>query len=146
MKLIFLLFFIVLIVICFTCYSFKKNNSPPNTQELGNATWVFLHTTAANYPDYPTEYEQNIMTNLILSLVNFYPCFSCRSNLHTEINQYHPDVSSNSTLQLWMCQLHNKVNRKLGKSEFPCDIDSLNARWNMNENSSEGTCQQCNQN
>jgi mitochondrial FAD-linked sulfhydryl oxidase len=38
-------------------------------------------------------------------------------------------VNSRSDLVLWWCMRHNEVNRKLGKPEFPCDLQLLDKRW-----------------
>jgi hypothetical protein len=32
-------------------------------------------------------------------------------------------------LSAWVCELHNQVNRKLGKAEFPCVLEKLDERW-----------------
>ena len=30
---------------------------------------------------------------------------------------------------IWMCEAHNRVNTKLGKTTFNCDINNLDLRW-----------------
>lgn len=34
---------------------------------------------------------------------------------------------------LWLCELHNEVNGKLGVASFPCDISALDKRWKIGE-------------
>lgn len=51
------------------------------SEQLGNSTWIFLHTMAQYYPDIPTENEKQSMINLINSLSIFYPCKHCAEHL-----------------------------------------------------------------
>ena len=30
---------------------------------------------------------------------------------------------------MWMCELHNTVNKELGKKSFPCTPSALDKRW-----------------
>ena len=151
MNIVQIVFAIVCVVILFLCiWCFCVGNqiesSPPDISELGNATWTFLHSMAANYPDQPNDQDKILMSNLINSIVQFYPCYTCRSNLESEVQELYPDVSSNYSLQMWLCKLHNKINYRLNKPQFPCDINLLNARWNMNitdENGSNCPEQKC---
>jgi FAD-linked sulfhydryl oxidase len=43
----------------------------------------------------------------------------CRSNP--------PTTGSGPELQRWVCEVHNTVNRSLGKASFNCDL--VHARW-----------------
>ena len=54
---------------------------PLDREELGRATWGFLHTTAAYYPDNPTETQQGEMKQFIELFAKFYPCDDCASDL-----------------------------------------------------------------
>ncbi|KAL1412841.1 Flavin-linked sulfhydryl oxidase of the mitochondrial IMS [Vanrija albida] len=54
-----------------------RTNCPPDTAELGRATWAFLHTTAAYYPASPTPTQQGHMRALLASLPALYPCGWC---------------------------------------------------------------------
>lgn len=38
-----------------------------------------------------------------------------------------PQVNSQDELSQWLCKLHNRVNKKLGKDEFDCK--KVNERW-----------------
>lgn len=46
-------------------------------EELGRATWVFLHTLAAQFPEHPTRQQQKDARQLIDSLTRIYPCADC---------------------------------------------------------------------
>jgi FAD-linked sulfhydryl oxidase len=41
-----------------------KRECPPDSRELGSATWTFLHTMAAYYPETPTASEQKNVTHI----------------------------------------------------------------------------------
>ena len=38
---------------------------PPNAQELGRATWTYLHSVAAYYPEKPTRKQQKDMQSFL---------------------------------------------------------------------------------
>jgi FAD-linked sulfhydryl oxidase len=46
-------------------------------EELGRATWVFLHTLAAQFPERPTRQQQRDARQLVDSLTRIYPCADC---------------------------------------------------------------------
>lgn len=62
----------------------RRTDCPVDKDELGNATWAFLHTMAAYYPDKPTIDEKKQMTQFISLFANFYPCASCASHFRDE--------------------------------------------------------------
>ncbi|OMH84187.1 FAD-linked sulfhydryl oxidase ALR [Zancudomyces culisetae] len=105
-------------------------DSPPDSTVLGSSSWTFLHTMAAYYPEAPTIQQQKEMTTFINLFAKFYPCSTCSQHLVAELNdpsKEKPQVKNNRDLSLWMCKLHNGVNRRLGKPEFDCA--SALRRW-----------------
>jgi len=58
---------------------------PPDTQELGRATWTFLHTMAAYYPEAPSRTQQTLMRNVLDGVAEFYPCSFCRAHLQNQV-------------------------------------------------------------
>ncbi|KAF5831263.1 ERV/ALR sulfhydryl oxidase domain-containing protein [Dunaliella salina] len=60
------------------------------------------------------------MRNMIDAVAEFYPCSFCRAHFQSEVDPNPPDTSSNSSLSLWLCDMHNKVNERLGKPLFDC--------------------------
>lgn len=50
---------------------------PVTKEELGRATWVFLHTLAAQFPERPTRQQQKDARQLVDSLTRIYPCADC---------------------------------------------------------------------
>jgi FAD-linked sulfhydryl oxidase len=94
---------------------------PPDVEQLGRHTWTFLHTTAAYYPDQPSEQHKKNASALFNSLPSLYPCSFCADELGKEMQRVGPpDVSSRSTLSNWLCNIHNEVNERLGKKQFDC--------------------------
>ncbi len=88
---------------------------------LGRATWRLLHTMAARYPDQPTEARKERTRQFFALLGHLYPCPSCAGHLRELLADHPPNVESKEGLSAWMCDLHNKVNVRLGKDTFSCD-------------------------
>lgn len=109
---------------------------PPDVEALGHATWTFLHTTAAYYPERPTPTQRANMLSLIRSLPVLYPCSHCASDFEEDMKAHPPDVSGRVALSRWLCERHNEVNKKLGKEAFDCA--KTNERWK--DGPSDGSC------
>ncbi|KAF9436666.1 hypothetical protein BGZ76_003350 [Entomortierella beljakovae] len=102
-------------------------NCPPDKEILGRATWTFLHTMAAYYPEKPSQMEQSTMKSLLSSFSQFYPCGYCAEHLREEMKVDPPKVATRKELSWWMCGMHNKVNEMIGKEIFDCN--KLDERW-----------------
>jgi FAD-linked sulfhydryl oxidase len=123
---------------------------------------------AAWYPDEPSKAERTSMKRFFSALGRFYPCPWCatdfRANLEEKppqyvvrqvpllvfalvpqlstslfpVNPFSGRTSSRKELCQWLCDQHNIVNHKLGKTAFPCDMTSLDERWRK---SNKAECQ-----
>ena len=93
---------------------------PPDSLDLGRSTWTFLHTTSVYYPENPTPEDERQMKGLLEGISRFYPCGYCAEHMRQELKDDPPRTQSRSDLAQWMCELHNKVNERLGKPIFPC--------------------------
>jgi mitochondrial FAD-linked sulfhydryl oxidase len=111
-------------------------NCPPDVEQLGSATWTFLHTTAAYYPDRPTPNQRANMLGLLHALPVLYPCSHCASSLAEDMKENPPDVSGRVGLSRWLCERHNEVNERLGKKTFDCA--KTDERWK--DGPSDGRC------
>ncbi|KAJ2850105.1 Flavin-linked sulfhydryl oxidase of the mitochondrial IMS [Coemansia brasiliensis] len=100
---------------------------PPDSQVLGRATWTFLHTMAAYYPEKADPRQQEMMRSLLGSFSHFYPCGRCATHLREEMRSHPPPVETRYSLSQWLCRTHNKVNELLGKPEFDCA--KVDERW-----------------
>jgi FAD-linked sulfhydryl oxidase len=118
-----------------TSFDYEKE-CPPDKETLGRATWTFLHTMAAYYPDKPSTMEQSTMKSLLTSFSQFYPCGHCAEHLREEMKVDPPKVESRKELSWWMCGMHNKVNAMLGKDLFDCN--KVDERWR--DGPSDGRC------
>lgn len=108
---------------------------PPDIEELGRSTWTFLHSAAAYFPDAPSAEQKHAMQALLDALPLVYPCATCAEELREEYARQPPTarvdaVESATTLQAYVCTLHNEVNARLGKPLWDCaDRARLRHRW-----------------
>ncbi|KAI0675912.1 FAD-dependent thiol oxidase, partial [Trametes maxima] len=116
----------------------RPANCPPDVEQLGNATWTFLHTTAAYYPDKPSMAHRVNMLSLLRALPVLYPCSVCATHLGEEMKTRPPDVGSRAALSRWLCEQHNAVNERLGKDRFECTMEKLDERWK--DGPADGSC------
>ncbi len=114
----------------------RPSNCPPDVEELGRATWTFLHSTAAYYPVAPSSSRQAQMRALLEGLAAFYPCSVCAADFREDVRAHPPDVSGREALSRWLCERHNEVNDKLGKARFDCS--RVDERWR--EGWADGRC------
>lgn len=96
-------------------------------EELGRSTWTFLHTLAAQFPQKPSKQQQRDAKELMAIISRLYPCKTCAEHFKEVLKTNPPKTSSGAALTQWMCQVHNIVNKSLGKPEFPCE--QVDFRW-----------------
>ncbi|GJE90312.1 FAD-dependent thiol oxidase [Phanerochaete sordida] len=116
----------------------RPENCPPDVEVLGRATWTFLHTTAAYYPEKPTPTQRAHMLGLLHALPALYACSSCAEDFGERVRAHPPDVSGRGALSRWLCERHNEVNEKLGKKTFDCATEKLDERWK--DGPADGSC------
>jgi FAD-linked sulfhydryl oxidase len=107
--------------------SSSRKDCPLKYEELGNCGWGLLHTMAAYYPDQPSPIEQVRMKEFLERFAMFYPCGVCGDHMTEDLQINPPSTDSRSNLSRWMCQMHNRVNVRLGKAEFDCEL--VDQRW-----------------
>lgn len=95
-------------------------DGPVTKEELGRSTWTFLHTLAAQFPLKPTKQEQRDAKELMAIISRLYPCKTCSEHFKEVLKTHPPKTNSGAELSKWMCKVHNIVNKRLGKPEFPC--------------------------
>ncbi|PVU88935.1 hypothetical protein BB559_003493 [Furculomyces boomerangus] len=114
----------------------EYSDCPPDSQELGRATWTFLHTMAAYYPETPTKQEKTHLQNFMTSFSWLYPCGVCADHLRQDMKKHPPPLESGEKFSKWLCDTHNKVNKQLGKPIFDCS--KVFERWR--DGPSDGRC------
>lgn len=105
----------------------RREDCPLDKDELGSKTWAFLHTMAAYYPEQPNEQQKGDMRNFFHLFSKFYPCAPCAEDLQEQLKVSPPQTGSQKKLSQWLCDIHNEVNKKLGKPEFDCKL--VDQRW-----------------
>ncbi|CAB3259530.1 unnamed protein product [Arctia plantaginis] len=104
-----------------------KTDCPLDREELGKATWSFLHTMASYFPEKPTKAQSEDMSRFFNIFSQFYPCESCADDFRKDVKENPPKTANRNELAKWLCQRHNVVNVKLGKPEFDCS--RVHERW-----------------
>ena len=109
---------------------------PPDVQDLGRGSWTFLHSLAAYYPDSPTPEQIKDMDQFMQIWSRVYPCEYCAEHMRMWMAEHPPQTESQKSFSRWMCELHNEVNVRLGKSPFPCG--NVDVRWR--DGPDDGSC------
>ncbi|CAH8283255.1 unnamed protein product [Eruca vesicaria subsp. sativa] len=104
-----------------------KYVGPVTKEDLGRATWTFLHTLAAQYPEKPTRQQKKDVKELMGILSRMYPCRECADHFKEILRSNPTQAGSQEEFSQWLCHVHNTVNRSLGKLVFPCE--RVDARW-----------------
>jgi len=101
--------------------------APLTKEEVGRATWMLLHTIAAQFPDEPTRQQKRDAKELMHIISRLYPCKECAEHFKEVLKANPVQAGSQAEFSQWLCYVHNVVNRSLGKPIFPCQ--RVTARW-----------------
>ena len=85
--------------------------APGPITEWGPRAWYWAHIFAINYSGADADGQLNRLMAFIRSL----PCNNCSTHGLQYLRENPPDMSSSASLQLWMWNFHNDVNRRLKK-------------------------------
>lgn len=88
------------------------------TSVWGPSAWRFLHAVTFAYPEEPNADQQQAALELFHSLRFMIPCGDCCGHYCSEIRSSPPQVKSRDALSRWLVDLHNRVNARLGKSQY----------------------------
>ena len=105
---------------------FDSNNGMLTTV-WGPGTWHFLHTMSFNYPVTPSRDDKRRYRDFIYSMRHVLPCGKCRKNLKRNLSELpltERHMESRDTFSKYVYQLHEKVNKMLGKQSglSYCDV------------------------
>ena len=89
----------------------------------GPKLWFVLHTMSFNYPTNPTNIDKQSYHNFFDGLKTIIPCTLCRSHYieHTTKYPIIPHLNSKQALVKYVIDLHNIVNKSLGKRIYSYD-------------------------
>jgi hypothetical protein len=96
-------------------------NFPPTV--WGPFFWHTIHIVAIGYPKNPTYTDKKSAKEFYESLAFLIPCAVCREHYkeHIAKNPLTPFLDSRTDLIKWTVDIHNKVNKMLGKAEWTID-------------------------
>ena len=102
---------------------------------VGRHSWFLIHSIAAKYPDHPSQQDKDTMRGFIAALGQHYPCKLCRKHLQQQLRYKDLGpvaVDSRAELVVWMCNLHNIVNKDVGRPLFSCKLLDLDLMYLKN--------------
>lgn len=87
----------------------------------GPSAWEFLHSTTFAYPDEPSQTDKLRYKDFFEQLCYVLPCKDCCLHYQQELVNTKLDqaLDSRDTLSRWMVEVHNNVNKRLGKTIVP---------------------------
>lgn len=83
----------------------------------GPRLWFFIHTISLNYPDNPTYNDIKNYEDFFENLKYIIPCDKCKLHYSQRLNAnpVSKHLTDSNTLFIWTIDLHNEVNKSLGK-------------------------------
>lgn len=92
-------------------------------EELGRQSWTLLHTISATFPERISAELAEQFNAYMTLFAKFYPCKLCANHFSALLQREGPFKGSRrSQLMEYVCRLHNRVNLRLGKPEYDCDL------------------------
>lgn len=89
----------------------------------GRPAWMFLHSVALCYPVHPSPLDRERYMMFFLSLPYVLPCVMCQEHLLRYFSDnttlFQKAFDNRFTLSMFVMDLHNFVNRRLGKAIVP---------------------------
>lgn len=98
----------------------SKNPLKLTKEELGRHSWALLHSIAASIPTSPSKEQRNKLEEFLELFAELYPCKICSSHFKEILKENPIRHSSREDFVYYLCELHNNVNRKLGKPIHDC--------------------------
>ena len=94
-----------------------------HVSEWGPRAWAVLHTFSRAWKDNPTPEDRRAMHAFLKSFGPALPCPKCAHHFGGCVARDLPTpnckvLTSRETLEQWLIDVHNDVNRRLGKREY----------------------------
>lgn len=99
-----------------------------NPEIWGSHGWKFLHAVTLVYPNKPSNREKKEYKEFFTTIGNVLPCYGCREHYQKNLKKFpltDDILSSQKTLVKWLIDLHNDVNKRLGKKVFTGEVESI---------------------
>ena len=112
------------------------------TDAWGRHMWYSIHFIALAFPENPTNEEKRHYQYFFENLHTVLPCYKCSLNYvkHLQEIPINVDVLQNATnLFNWTVDIHNLVNKELGKRIWSRD-EALEYYTNFNDEFNYGSC------
>lgn len=92
----------------------------------GQSYWEVMHSVTFSYPETsPTEEQKQRIIDTFRLIPFLLPCSMCGLHFVTTMKEEHPLTDkvllSRDALTRWLVNVHNSVNRRIGRSEIPYD-------------------------
>jgi len=101
------------------------DTTPLNIRVWGPNAWNYFHAVTFTYPNHPTKEDMEAARAFFHSQKRLLPCARCREHYTKMLDDTYPiepHLSSRDTLSRWAVNVHNSVNKRLGKIEIPYDV------------------------
>ena len=104
-----------------------KSNDGMLTSVWGPSLWHVLHCISFNYPVKPTSKQKKKYRQFVANLEFILPCGYCRKNIKKNVKKVpltRNALKNRNNFSRWMYQLHEQVNKMLGKKSglSYCDV------------------------
>ena len=86
-------------------YAPKMSNTTAR-EELGRATWKFLHTLTLRFPEKPTQQQSNDLKEFFRLFSLLYPCGDCAVHFQQLLKEMPPQAASRKNAALWLSLIH----------------------------------------
>jgi hypothetical protein len=98
----------------------------------GTDLWKTCHRFSLAYPDKPSPKQKQAARAYFSSLSSLLPCAGCRRHYEAYFKQHFSNASieSRDALVKWVYDLHEEVNRRLGKPVGAVKIEDLHRLYN----------------
>ena len=102
----------------------------------GPKLWFFIHTIALNYPDNPTYQDITSYEEFFNNLKFTIPCDKCKLHYRQRLDKkpIRNFLTDSNTLFKYTIDLHNEVNKSLGKRIYSYDevVEIYKKHYNKN--------------
>lgn len=111
----------------------KKGMGKYVTKEIvGQSLWTYLHTSVANKRI--NDDGLGIIANFVDNIQFTHPCLDCSSDFLSVLSVHpRPLILSRESVSIWICNLHNEINKRIGKDSFSCDLNVLDDFWGVDD-------------